>query len=271
MNISQLDLLYKNIKAFNNSNHEAIRDLTVIHLTDEYSIIIAVDSDGGIGPLEGDTFKCDPYQLGHFAMRVPLLELLSCGASPLAAFDMLSLPMNEVGKEIVRGVKDELKLANLGDDFPLSGSTEDNVPTNMTSIGTTIIGLVHNNDFNIGKTQINDFIVCVGLPKSAPDDVILLNDDEIINQNDIYKILELVGVHEILPVGSKGVENESHQLAQTVDLEIEIFKDQNIDIIKSGGPSTCVLVSCVADTFHELVKTMQVPVNVIGKIIQKRI
>jgi len=268
MNTSQLHVLYRNIKNFKNNNSEAIRDLTLIHLTDDYSIIIAVDSNGGIGPQEGDTFKCDPYQLGHFAMRVPLLELLSCGASPLAAFDMLSLPMNDIGKEIVRGIRDELKIANLGDDFPLSGSTEDNVPTNMTSIGTTIIGLVHKEDFNIGKTQINDFVVCVGLPKSAPDDVILLNDIEIINQNDIYKILELDGVHEILPVGSKGVENEAHQLAKTINLDLELFKEQTIDIKKSGGPSTCVIVSCEADTVTELVEKLDVPVNVFGKIIK---
>jgi len=268
MDSSQLNILYRRIKNYKNSNSEEIRDLTVIHLTDEFSIVIAVDSDGGIGPQEGDTFKCDPYQLGHFAIRVPLLELLSCGASPLAAFDMLSLPMNKIGKEIVRGVRDELKLANLGDDFPLSGSTEDNVPTNMTSIGTTIIGLVNKEDFNIGKTQINDFIVCVGLPKSAPDDIILLNDSEIINQNDIYKILELDGVHEILPVGSKGVANEAHQLAKTSNLDLELFKEQIIDVKKSGGPSTCVIVSCLSDTVTELIEKLQVPVNVIGKIIQ---
>ena len=268
MNISQLDLLYKSIKGRVSYEHsEAIRDLTKINLTNDYALIIAVDSDGGIGPLKGDTFKCDPYQLGRFAMRVPLLELLSCGASPIAAFDMLTIPMDQVGKEIVRGVRDELIQAKLGDDFPLSGSTEDNVPTNTTGIGTTVIGLVHKDDFNIGKSQKNDLIVCIGIPKSAPEDTVLLDDKDIINQQDIYTILKVSGVSEVLPIGSKGIANEAHQLAQTVGLKVELLERQSINIHKSGGPSTCVIASFNPDSVTQLINDMKIPVNVIGKLI----
>lgn len=267
MNIPQLDLLYKSIKArVFNEHSEAVRDLTKINLTNEYSLIIAVDSDGGIGPLEGDTFKCDPYQLGRFAMRVPLLELLSCGANPIAAFDMLTIPMDKVGKEIVRGVCDELVQANLGDDFPLSGSTEDNVPTNTTGIGTTVIGLVHKNDFNVGKSKKNDLIVCIGIPKSAPEDIIFLDDEDIVNQQDIYTILKVSGVNEVLPVGSKGVANEANQLAQTVGLKVDLFDKQSINVDKSGGPSTCVIASCNPDSVTQLIDDLKVPVNIIGKL-----
>ena len=268
MNISQLDLLYKSVKGgVFNEYSEAIRDLTKINLTNEYALIIAVDSDGGIGPLKGDTFKCDPYQLGRFAMRVPLLELLSCGARPIAAFDMLTIPMDQVGKEIVRGVRDELLQANLGDDFPLSGSTEDNVPTNTTGIGTTVIGLVHKDDFNVGKSQKDDLIVCIGIPKSAPEDTVLLDDGDIINQKDIYTILKVSGVSEVLPIGSKGAANEANQLAQTVGLKFELFDKQSINIDKSGGPSTCVIVSCNPDSVTQLMNNLKIPINIIGKLI----
>lgn len=270
MNASDLDLLYKSLKSHNNSSVESIRDLTIIHLTDEYSLVVAVDSDGGIGPQDGDTVKCDPYELGRFAMRVPLLELLSYGATPLAAFDMLSLPMNQIGKEIVRGVKDELMMANLGKDFPLSGSTEDNVPTNTTSIGTTIVGIVNKKDFNVGKSKINDIVVCVGLPKSAPEDKIQLDDEEIVNQNDILKILTIDGVHEILPVGSKGLENETNQLVSTAKVKAYFLDNVKINLKKSGGPSTCVLVSCESNTLPVIQNTIHVPVNKIAKLVQNR-
>ena len=267
MNTSSLNQLYKSLKNKKNNNIESIRDLTIIHLTDEYSLVIAVDSDGGIGPQDGDTVKCNPYDLGRFAMRVPLLELLSCGAIPVAAFDMLSLPMNHIGKEIVRGVRDELMMANLGEDFPLSGSTEDNVPTNMTSIGTTIIGMVNEREFTIGKTRKDDLVLCVGLPKSAPEDVIRLDDKEIVNQSDVQKIIKIDGVHEILPVGSKGIKNETQQLAETVSLNINFIDNQSINLEKSGGPSTCLLISCEAKSFPMITDILQIPVNKIAKLI----
>lgn len=266
MENSQLDNLYKQLKTGQIGDRiDSVRDLTRIALTNEYSLIIAVDSDGGIGSLEGDTIKCDPYQLGRFAMRVPLLELLSCGASPLAAFDMLTIPMKGPGEEIVRGVRDELKQAGLSSDFPLSGSTEDNVPTIMTGIGTTIVGLVHNDDFRPGKSNRGDTIICVGIPKSAPDDIVLLEDKEMVNQMDVLNILKEKGVHEILPIGSKGVENEARQMAEYSSMEF--LPEQNIEIFlnKSGGPSTCVIVSCIPNVIKQIKNTVKVPVNMVGQ------
>ncbi|NHZ85301.1 MAG: hypothetical protein GWP19_05410 [Planctomycetia bacterium] len=267
MEKSQLDTLYRQLKTGQIGNRtNSVRDLTKIALTKEYSLIIAVDSDGGIGSLEGDTIKCDPYQLGRFAMRVPLLELLSCGASPLAAFDMLTIPMKGPGEEIVKGIRDELKQAGLKNDFPFSGSTEDNVPTIMTGVGTTIIGLVHNDDFLPGNSRPGDSIVCVGIPKSAPEDIILLEDKDIVNQKDILNILNVEGVHEILPIGSKGIDNEAQQLAQLASVEVDLDYSTSINIIKSGGPSTCVIVACLPDTVTIIKNTVNVPVINIGKI-----
>ncbi|NHZ85111.1 MAG: hypothetical protein GWP19_04435 [Planctomycetia bacterium] len=266
MDKSQLDTIYRQLKSgLIGNSADSIRDLTRITLTNEYWLIIAVDSDGGIGSLEGDTIKCDPYQLGRFAMRVPLLELLSCGASPLAAFDMLTIPMKGPGEEIVRGVRDELKQAGLDDDFPLSGSTEDNIPTVMTGIGTTIIGLVHNDDFLPGGSQPGDRIVCVGIPKSAPNDIVSLEDKEIVNQGDILNILKVKGVHEILPIGSKGVENEAQQMAKFSSIKLLLKKNIKISLQKSGGPSTCVIVSCIPSAIKQIIDIVTVPVHIIGK------
>jgi hypothetical protein len=269
MDKSQLDTLYRQLTTGQIINKaDSVRDLTRITLTKEYSLIIAVDSDGGIGSLEGDSIKCDPYQLGRFAMRVPLLELLSCGASPLAAFDMLTIPMKGPGEEIVRGVRDELKQAGLNSDFPLSGSTEDNVHTIMTGIGTTIVGLVHNADFRPGKSRHGDTIICIGIPKSAPEDIVLLEDEEMVNQMDILNILKVEGVqgvHEILPIGSKGVENEAQQMAEYSSMEFLPEKKIEIFLNKSGGPSTCVIVSCMPNVIKQIKNTVSVPVNIVGK------
>ena len=266
MEMLQIHQLYQQLRKNGvGNNAETIRDLTRIKLTDEFSLIVAVDSDGGIGSLEGDTIKCDPYQLGRFAMRVPLLELLSCGAKPLAAFDMLTIPMKGPGEEIVRGVRDELMLAGLDEDFPLSGSTEDNVPTIMTGIGTTVIGIVHSADFRPGLTNSGDILLCIGLPKSAPEDTVLLDDDDIVNQGDILKLLKVEGVHEILPVGSKGISHEACELARMAS--IDFIPDDNcpIRLDKSGGPSTCVIVSCKNRAYQNISNVTDVPITKIGR------
>lgn len=266
MSKATLDQLYKNLINSRNNHYKVIRDLTIIDLENNFSLVIAVDSDGGIGSLQNDVVKVDPYVLGRFAMRVPLLELLASGAKPLAAFDMLSMPMNDVGSRIVKGVRDELLEANLGSEFPLSGSTEDNVPTSMTSVGTTIIGIVHENDFTSGKSKKGDTVISVGLPKSAPEDEVSIDDPDIVKHADIQKMLSIDTVHEILPVGSKGIENEIHQLADTVSLNVKIVGNNDININKSAGPSTCVIVSGEPDMVNIIEEKITAPINIVANL-----
>ena len=245
---------------------KTIRDLTLIRVSDKHYMVIAVDSDGGIGPQEGDVVQIPAYVSGRFAIRVPLLEILSSGAVPVCAFDMLTMPMNEIGQDILRGVKDELKAAGLGDDFPVSGSTEDNVPTNMTGIGTTIVGMIHQDELRPGSSIDGDLIISVGKPKSGPDDKITLDDIEIISQESMLFLTKTKGVHDILPVGSHGVKYECEQIAITSGLSVEYNNNMEIDILKSGGPSTCVLASCDERAYNELTSHCSTPVFKIGKL-----
>jgi len=246
-----------------------VRDLTKIDLGQGYALMIAVDSDGGIGPLEHDTVQCSAYQLGRFAMRVPLLELLASGARPLAAFDMLTVPMQPHGTEIIRGIRDELHLAGLGRDFPLSGSTEDNVPTTMTGIGTTVIGLVHETDLRPGTSQAGDAIICIGVPKSGPEDKVTLIDKTILQQKEFRKVLQIEGIHDILPVGSRGVAYEAGELARLAGLELDLADAHAINIKKSAGPATCVLVSCTNTAINQIRQQILTPIFFIGRLLKQ--
>ncbi len=248
---------------------KTIRDLTLIRVSDKHYMVIAVDSDGGIGPQEGDVVQIPAYVSGRFAIRVPLLEILSSGATPVCAFDMLTMPMNEIGQDILRGVKDELKAAGLGDDFPVSGSTEDNVPTNMTGIGTTIVGMIHEDELRPGSSKEGDLIISVGKPKSGPDDKITLDDMEIISQESMHLLTKTEGVHDILPVGSHGIAYEVEQIATTAGLSVEYRNKLELNIEKSAGPSTCVLASCSERNFEELKSNCPTPVFIIGKLIKE--
>jgi hypothetical protein len=260
-----ISALYKTLRAKEPASDRIrnIRDLTKIDIHDGFSLIIAVDSDGGIGPSPADSIQCPPYELGRFAIRVPLLEVLASGAIPMAAYDMLTLPMDEVGKEILRGIRDEIEAAGLGTNFHISGSTEDNVPTTMTGIGTCVIGLVQEQDFRPGKTQTGDFIVCIGLPKSAPEDVVRMNDPEILASKDLLILQGLEGIHDILPVGSHGPGFEMDQMVRSAGLTAERIESL-INLKKSGGPCTCIISSMTEEIFNSLRQYINSPAFQIG-------
>jgi hypothetical protein len=256
-------------KGMNPYQTSQVRDLTKIELGNQYSLIIAVDSDGGIGSLPADVVKCSDYTLGRFAIRVPLMEIIASGAYPLAAFDMLTLPMQPHGIEIIRGIRAELAEAGLSEDFPLSGSTEDNVPTSMTGVGTLVMGLVKEEDFRPGSSRPGDQMLCLGLPKSGPDDVVSLEDNEVIKLSQLKKVTMEEGVNDILPVGSRGILFEAGQVADLANLHFTTVDQSRVNLYKSGGPSTCALISCRADQVKRIRHLFDLPVTIIGHLTQE--
>jgi len=267
---NELVNFYRNVKKEKGGSYGTqIRDLTKIDIGSGISLIVAVDSDGGIGPLEGDVVKCSAYQTGRFAMRVPLLELLASGATPVAAFDMLTMPMQPHGAEIVRGIRDELAEAGFSKNFTLSGSTEDNVPTNMTGIGTTIIGFVHEAELRPGTSRPGDVVLCVGTPKTGPEDKITLDDPEIISQQDFMHLRQILTIHDILPVGSHGVLFETNEMARLAGLTIELAINSSINQKKSAGPATCVLISGTEESIDIINKNIKAPTYFIGRFKKK--
>ena len=247
--------------------HRQVRDLTKLGLGDGFSLVVAVDSDGGIGPRASDVVKVSDYLLGRFAMRVPLMEILCSGALPLAAFDMLTVSLEDGGKEIIRGLRDELNEADLPRDFPLSGSTEENVPTSMTGVGTALLGLVREADFRPGTSERDDVVLCVGLPKAGPSDEMTLDDGEIVRQRHIRTLLGLEGLHDMLPVGSRGVVYEAGEIARSAGLRFVKSAKPGIDLTKSGGPSSCLLVSVVASRGDSIAASLDVPVAKVGRLV----
>lgn len=261
---------YKKLKSEKGSNFfntRSIRDLLVTELTTDLWIIVTCDSDGGIGPKEKDTIPCKGYDLGRFAARVPLMEMLACGAAPLIVVDVLAVEMNPTGSEIIKGIRDEAEEAGMDKNFVVTGSTEDNVETVQTGLGVVVIGIVKKEDFRSGKSKLNDTLLCIGVPKSAPKDVVTFTDQEIANLDVMRKVSLLDYVHDILPVGSKGIKYELHELAAAADLRPTIIKDVEIDTYKSAGPATCFLVSLTDNKVQEFISTINCPVTKIGKLI----
>ncbi|MGE5400823.1 MAG: AIR synthase related protein [Ignavibacteriales bacterium] len=273
MQIDELIKRYRNLKqdpASGGFGVRAVRDLLVTELTGNLCMVVACDSDGGIGPKKGDTFFCPGYTLGRLAARVPMMELLASGAVPVLVVDVLSVEMEPTGKEIIMGVREEVALSGLRAESVVTGSTEDNVSTTQTGMGVVAIGFVENGDFRPGRSLDGDMVISLGIPKSAPSDTISLTDPDIADIWSIRQLNQLEYVHDILPVGSKGIFHEFNELAESAGLIPELNDDLCVDVRKSGGPSTTVLVSLPGEKITAIKTIFSQPVNIIGKLRKRK-
>lgn len=243
-----------------------VRDLLITEFTEDFWMVVSCDSDGGIGPKKYDTIYSSGYALGRLGARVPIMEVLASGAVPILVVDVLSVEMEPVGKEIIQGVKDEVSDAGMKSELIVTGSTEDNVVTVQTGIGVVVIGLVEKKDFKPGKSAKDDIVICVGIPKSAPVHKVQYGDPEIADPKLVRELNAFDFIHDILPVGSKGIKHEFIELAKSASLKPHYFDDVKVDILQSGGPSTCCLVALPKNKIELLKEKTAKPISLIGEL-----
>lgn len=235
------------------------RDLTILDDCDK-KIVIACDSSGAIGPKELDVVKVDGHILGRFISRVVLMELISVGAKPITLIDTLSVEMNPTGKLIIAGIIEEACQIGLDTTKILNGSTEENVPVKQTGIGITGIGQAVK---LYCESFAGDIVVCVGIPKVG--DEVRLGDPEICDLLVIQHLRDLKEVHEIVPVGSKGIAYELDQLLNRNQLSLEIEKI-SLNIKKAAGPATCLLFTANPTIVKKIHKIISQPINILGSL-----
>lgn len=246
-------------------NLRKVRDLSLIELDNKTTMVIACDSCGAIGMKEGDTFKVPPLYVGKFTSRVALLEVLSAGAQVVAITNNVSNEMEPTGKEVIKGIYEELNEAGI-DEAVLTGSTEENFKTISTAVGITVIGVVPHNCVKVNTSLDGAFVISIGLPKVGAE-LNYVKDEEIISYLQLKTLLSLDKVYEVIPVGSKGIAYECEQMALYNNMEICLEDKPNIDIYKSGGPATCVIAAVEADFVGELCSIIP-NVNIIGRLMK---
>ncbi|NLM53150.1 MAG: hypothetical protein GX197_10075 [Firmicutes bacterium] len=238
-----------------------IRDLTLVELDSENILVIACDSLGAIGSKAADRVATSGKVVGRCTVRVPLLEIMAAGAVPLVIINTLSVEMDPTGKEILQGISQELEVSGLTD-VTVTGSTEENMPTVQTGVGITVIGKASAATLRLGRARAGDIVYCVGKPKVGTEvltgplpDVPLLE-----------KLLQQAWVHEILPVGSKGVLDEARQLATTAGYDFHLAADPGLDVHKSAGPATSLLVAASTKAKKKLQELTSLDVYQVGTI-----
>lgn len=223
-----------------------VRDLLVL----DGSLVVACDSLGGIGPKPADSVAADAVTVAHFALRVPLLEVLCAGARPIAVVDALCVEYEPTGRVMIDEIR---RLAVEAGVFPdaVTGSTEENVPTQSTAVGVTVLGRLPSGRPVGGGSLPGDVVVCAGLPLSAPRDEIVIGHPDQVAVPAVRAVLGSGLIHDALPVGSKGVAWEVAQLAGSSALTPE-WLESEVSRTDSGGPASCVLFSCAPDVVEEL-------------------
>jgi len=232
------------------------RDVSFVKLSGGMLLAVACDSAGGIGEKEKDVVRVPPYIVGRFTLRVALMEIMSVGAAPVAVTCAVCSEPSPTGEGIIAGIRDELKTVDL--DLPIAISTEKNMPTCQTGLGVTVIGTVAQQVLRQNMTRPGDRIYCIGVPKIGNE--VSLEDPEIADSNLVKGLLDCPFIHDIIPIGSRGIKGEAESLASYLGLSVEWRDDHPVDIMKSCGPSTCVIVTCP----EELDLSCTQPVFLIG-------
>lgn len=242
------------------------RDVAVKLHKDDY-IVMACDSSGAIGEKDGDHYNVSAFTVGRFLCRTALYELLTVGAEPILSALTISSEPNPTGDNILKGVQSELNTCGFCD-IPMVISTEKNMPTSETGVGIAITGICSDR-LRIGTTKKGDSVYVIGLPLMGAE--VIENEDEMVSADHIKLLCQMPSIHDIIMVGSMGIKGEIENLCDNINLEYAFYDDLSVDVIKSGGPSTCAVVTVdgrLSDDDLEMLREIKaVAVNLTGKII----
>ncbi|MCR3923568.1 MAG: AIR synthase related protein, partial [Firmicutes bacterium] len=239
------------------------RDLTLIKVGIGQTMVIACDSLGAIGAKKADQLQTSGEIVGRLTVRVPLMEVVAAGAQPLAVVNTLCVEMEPTGRAIIAGIQQELAAAGFAD-LPITGSTEENMLTVQTGVGVTVIGLVATSALRLGEATKGSTVFCVGKPKVGEE---VLAGESVADVPLVRALLMLADVQEVLPVGSKGILYEANQLAKSANLTFIANEVNDLELTKSAGPGTCVLVAASAGCANEVCKICRLPVVSIGELV----
>lgn len=243
---------------------ETARDVSVFEVNNGSVIVVGCDSAGGIGPKPLDNVNVSGYTLGRFTARVALMEVLAVGALPICLSNTLSVEPDPTGFEILEGITSEVQLARLGHALVVTGSMEKNVPVKQTGIGVTVIGLASKNELKLGMSKPGDLIVAVGIPSVKKQVLAAEKQRKIADIEDLLKLMSCGFVHEVIPVGSEGIMHEVNVLVQDSRLNIKLAEKPEVEILRSAGPATVVLVAISKNVLNKLPKFIDKPIHVIG-------
>jgi hypothetical protein len=229
--------------------------------------VLACDSNAGIGGRPNDVLHQSPSETGYSAAKVPLMEVLAIRATPFVLSNALGGPRDDYGQLILAGIRRAIEEVDAH--VVLTGSDETNIPTGQTAVGVTVIGHAPAKELRLSGTKAGDVVACVGRPKDGVVVPYTEGEDDIADLRDVQNASRLDCVHELVPVGSRGVGYEARQLATGANAAVQ-FRESTIDVAASAGSSTCFLVALPSEHVAALASVVRPSVTVVGEIVPDR-
>ena len=238
------------------------RDVLIVPLVGDNLLTVTCDSSGGVGPKPYDRIHVDGRTLGKFTARVALMETLAIGAHAKCMSVTLPLERGKFGLDILSGIRAEVSL--LAYDVPIIDSTENNFKVRQSGAGVTVIGIVNRASIRLGYSRRDDVVLSIGLPSVGREVLLAEKRGHVADLNDVLELARLPYVHDVIPVGSRGIHHETAILAKDSHLRFVGSQKSTIKLEKSAGPATVVLCSVAAENVPAVTRVIEKPVNVIG-------
>ncbi len=219
---------------------DSYRDAMLVPLGSEELLVMACDSCGAIGMKEQDVVRISPYISGKFTARVSLMEVLSLGSKIKGITVNICNEQDPTGQEILDGIKNELEECSIA--VSVIFSTEKNMATSMTALGVTVVGVVNREYLLLEKSRAGDFVYIVGKPKVGNE--VAEDQGGIANTRVLMELLKSERIQEIIPVGSSGIKGECDKFLKFNRFDLEYADEIPVDIHKSAGPCTAIIVIC---------------------------
>ena len=242
-------------------------DVVILRIPTGHALVVGSTSSGAVGPKSLDKVKVAGRVVGKFLARVALMDVAATGAFPVMLSATLSVEKEPSGSEIVDGIRNEVRILGLEPDQVLLENTEENFKIEQTGAGLTVIGFANDEELRIGKTLPGDFVVAIGKPKVGEEVLPAEAKGEIADLRNVLWLSQKKYVHDMKPVGDFGIAHEARMMAHAVGRQLKLGDETNINLEKSAGPATVLLVTLNPEKFDDLSSLIQKPVSIIGEII----
>jgi selenophosphate synthetase-related protein len=241
-------------------------DVSIMKIPTGHAIVVGSTSSGAVGPKSMDKVKVEGRVLGKFLARVALMDVTATGAFPLLLSVTLGVENEPTGHEIIEGIKKEATFLGLEPNQVLLENTEDNFETVQTGAGLTVVGFANEEELRLGKTQPGDIVVAVGKPKVGDEVIPAEAKGEIADLKNVMQLSQKY-VHDIVPVGTFGIAYEARMMAYAVGRQLKIAENPKIDLEKSAGPATSILVTLDKEKLEDLTLLLRKPTTIVGEIL----
>jgi selenophosphate synthetase-related protein len=236
------------LKNYSPDRARTTRDVLLVRIDADRLLAVTCDSAGAVGSKPQDEIKASPELVGKLTTRVALMELLSIGADPIAISGTFSAEPKPTGDLLIRGIREEVRNARIGE-LRIVCSSEKNFKVKQTGIGITAIGLISKSQVKIGRCQGGDEVIAVGEPAVGREVIRAEKKRSIANTLDVLRLRKKPFVHELIPVGSKGILHETNVMAKGSGLVFEASVPGHGSFEKSAGPATVLLLALAPGHF----------------------